>query len=318
MSAPQPQVVAVLYQGMNLFELGVVAEVFGSDRPDFDRPLFRLKFAQAEPGELKAVGGVKLRAHGGLSLLKQADIVVIPGWRGPGSVAPDPLVRGIRAAHRNGAKIVSICAGAFVLARTGLLDGKRATTHWRYAKEFQQQFPEVVLDPNVLYVDEGGVMTSAGSAAGIDASLHVVRQQYGSDVANTVARAMVTNPHRSGGQAQYISSPVPQRPDRSLAPVLDWARERIGEQVSVSQLARRASLSERTLLRRFEVEVGTTPKRWLQNERVGAARRLLESTESPLQAVAEAVGFATLTAFRAAFRQSVGIAPALYRQRFRA
>jgi AraC family transcriptional activator FtrA len=170
----------------------------------------------------------------------------------------------------------------------------------------------------VLYVDEGGVMTSAGSAAGIDASLHVVRQTYGSAVANTVARAMVTNPHRSGGQSQYISSPVPTRPDRSLAPVLDWARERIGKQVSVSQLASQASLSERTLLRRFEMEVGTTPKRWLQNERVSAAQRLLESTESPLQVVAESVGFATVTAFRAAFRQAVGIAPTLYRQQFRA
>ena len=161
MSAQQPLVVAVLYQGMNLFELGVVAEVFGSDRPDFGQPLFRLKFAQAEPGELHAVGGVKLRAHGGLALLKQAQIVVIPGWRGPRFVAPAPLVQGLVAAHANGARIVSICAGAFVLARTGLLDGKRATTHWRYVKEFEEQFPRVILDPNVLYVDEGGVMTSA-------------------------------------------------------------------------------------------------------------------------------------------------------------
>jgi AraC family transcriptional regulator, transcriptional activator FtrA len=317
MSPSRPSVVAVLYQDMHLFELGVAAEVFGGDRPDYGGPLFRLKFAQAEPGELRAAGGIRMRAHGGLALLKNADVVVIPGWRSPHADVPAPLLRALRGAHANGAKLVSICAGAFVLARTGLLDGKRATTHWRYADEFRVQFPQVALDPDVLYIDEGSVMTSAGSAAGIDASLHVVRQQFGADVANTVARAMVTSPHRSGGQAQYISGPVAVRAERSLAPVLDWARERLCEQISVSSLAQRAAMSERTLLRRFEAEVGESPKRWLQNERIGVARRLLESTGAPLQEVSEVVGFSTLTAFRSAFRQSVGVAPASYRQRFR-
>lgn len=318
MPAQPPLAVAILYRGMNLFELGVVAEVFGSNRPDFTQPLFKLRFAHAEGGELVTTGGMRIRAHGGLALLKRADIVLIPGWRDPRSPPPPALLKALVAAHRNGARILSICAGAFVLAATGLLDGKRATTHWRYAQEFRERFPAVVLDADVLYVDEGSLVTSAGSAAGIDACLHLVRQHHGADAANTVARAMVTNPHRSGGQAQYIGQPVAPRPGRSLAPVLDWARQHIGQSLTVTQLARKAAASERTLLRKFAAEVGTTPKRWLQNERVRAAQRLLESTEAPLQAVAQAVGFATVPALTAAFRQAVGVAPTVYRHRFKA
>lgn len=313
-----PRVVAVVYRGMNLFELGVVAEVFGSARPDFAQPLYRLRFARAEAGELEAAGGIRLRTDGGLALLRHADIVVIPGWRDPASPAPRKLIAALVHAHARGARIVSICAGAFVLAATGLLDGKRATTHWRYADSFRQRFPKVLLDPQVLYVDDGRVMTSAGSAAGIDACLHVVRQDHGVEVANKVARAMVTSPHRSGGQAQFVNQPVPTHAMRSLAPQLDWIRQHIGEPLTVSRIARQAAMSERTLLRRFAAEVGATPKAWLQHERVRAAQRLLESSALPLQAVAAAAGFATAETFRAAFRRTVGIAPSVYRDRFKA
>ncbi|MES2941021.1 MAG: helix-turn-helix domain-containing protein [Pseudomonadota bacterium] len=317
MSDAPPLVVAVLYRGMNLFELGVVAEVFGAARPDFPTPLFRLRFAQAEPGELQAESNLRLLAAGGLPLLRQADIVIVPGWRDPASAAPPPLLRALAAAHARGAKVVSICAGAFVLAAAGLLDGKRATTHWRYAQDFRRRFPAVALDPDVLYLDEDGVMTSAGSAAGIDACLQIVRAYYGVEVANTVARAMVTNPHRSGGQAQYIRQPFAERAGRSLAPLLEWARGHLAQPITVAVLAKRAAMSERTLLRKFLAEAGTTPKAWLQHERIRAAQGLLEGTDAPLERVAESVGFSTMAAFRSAFRQAAGVAPSHYRERFR-
>ena len=318
MSTSPPLVAAVVYEGMNLFELGVVAEVFGGERPDFEQPLFRLRLVRGEPGLLRAVGGLQLKTHGGLGVLRSADIVVIPGWRDPRSDVPRPLKSALVAAHARGARLVSVCAGSFVLAAAGLLDGRRATTHWRYADLFRERFPRVVFDPDVLYVEGDDLMTSAGSAAGIDACLQVVRRHYGADVANTVARAMVTSPHRNGGQAQYIAQPFPARAGRSLAPLLEWARQHLAEPITVATLAGRGAMSDRTLLRRFIAEVGVAPKAWLQNERIMAAQRLLESTAASHRSVAEAVGFATLAAFRKAFTQSTGISAAVYRERFRA
>ena len=317
MSAP-PRVVAVAYQDVNVFELGVVAEIFGASRPDFEAPLYRLRVAQAEPGELRAVGGLRIRADGGLRLLSQADIVIVPGWRDPGSPPPDALLRALRRAHARGAKLVSICAGAFVLGAAGLLDGKRATTHWRYAEAFQQQFPNVAFDPDVLYVDEGDVLTSAGSAAGIDAGLHLVRTHYGVEVANTVARAMVSNPHRSGGQAQFVSRPMPTHASRSLACVIEWTRGHIDRPLTVSDMAGHAAMSERTLLRRFVAEVGIAPKAWLLHERVRVAQQVLESSDASFEETAAASGFPNVETFRAAFRRVTGLAPSVYRDRFNA
>jgi len=311
-----PMVVAVVYQDMNVFELGVVAEIFGTPRPDFETPLYRLRVAQAEPGELRAVGGLRLRADGGLRLLGQADIVIVPGWRDHRSAPPEALLRALRRAHARGAKLVSICAGAFVLGAAGLLDGLRATTHWRYAQAFQKQFPRVRFDPDVLYVDEGSVLTSAGSAAGIDAGLHLVRTHYGAGVANAVARAMVSNPHRSGGQAQFVPRPVPIHASRPLAALLDWIRHNIDRPISVAALAGQAAMSERTLLRRFVAEVGMAPKAWLVHERVRLAQSLLEQAGSSLDRVAQASGFASPESFRAAFRRVAGVAPSVYRERF--
>jgi AraC family transcriptional activator FtrA len=313
----QPTVVAIVYQGMSMFELGIVAEVFGGTRPDFPKPLFKLKFAQAEPGALKTIGGLQLRAHGGLGLLRGADCVVVPGWRDAHEFPPPALLRALVRALAQGSHVISLCSGAFVLASAGILDNRRATTHWRYADLFRERFPQVHFDPDVLYVEDGKVMTSAGSAAGIDACLQVVRRQYGADVANTVARAMVTNPHRAGGQAQYVRRPMAIRPDRSLAPLLEWARSQLGNGMTVSALAKRAAVSDRTLLRKFVGEVGITPKAWLQQERISEAQRLLEATETPLEGISEAVGYSTIGAFRTAFRQTAGVAPATYRSNFR-
>jgi transcriptional regulator GlxA family with amidase domain len=212
---------------------------------------------------------------------------------------------------------MSICTGAFVLAATGLLNGKRATTHWLFADTFRKMFPDVRLDPNALYVDEGSVLTSAGSAAGVDACLHVVRQDYGTATANFIGRTMVSSPHRSGGQAQYISQPVPRCETRGLAKVMQWASEHISQPITVPQLAKRAATSERTLLRRFLAEVGMTPKVWLIQERIRRAQYLLESSDLPLEQVSSNCGFGSAEAFRTTFRQIAQVSPSVYRKAFR-
>jgi len=312
-----PLIVSVAYQGLSLFETGIVAEVFGLSRRGADRPLYRYRVAQAEPGELHTAGGLRMRADGGLRLLRDATMIVIPGWRNHLEPPPPPLIRALRDAHGRGARVMSICTGAFVLAATGLLNDKRATTHWLFAEAFRRMFPAVQLDPDVLYVDEGSVLTSAGSAAGVDACLHVVRQDYGTATANFIARTMVTSPHRSGGQAQYINQPVPRCEARGLAQVMQWASERTSKPITVPQLAERAAMSERTLLRRFLAEVGMTPKAWLTHERIRRAQYLLESSNLTLEQVSANCGFGSAEAFRAKFRQIARVTPSAYRRVFR-
>jgi AraC family transcriptional activator FtrA len=312
-----PLIVSVAYQGLSLFETGIVAEVFGLSRREAARPLYRFRVAQAEPGELRAAGGLRVRADGGLRLLRDAAMIVIPGWRNHLEPPPRPLVHALRDAHERGARVMSICTGAFVLAATGLLNDKRATTHWLFADTFRKMFPDVRLDPNVLYVDEGSVLTSAGSAAGVDACLHVVRQDYGTATANFIGRTMVSSPHRSGGQAQYISQPVPRCETRGLAKVMQWASEHISQPITVPQLAKRAATSERTLLRRFLAEVGMTPKVWLIQERIRRAQYLLESSDLSLDQVSSNCGFGSAEAFRASFRQIAQVTPSAYRRAFR-
>jgi AraC family transcriptional activator FtrA len=275
-----------------------------------------MRVAQAEPGDLRSAGGLRVRAHGGLRLLHDADLVVMPGWRNHAESPPPALLRALRAAHARGTRIMSICTGAFVLAAAGLLDGRSATTHWRFAGRLGEMYPRVKLAPDVLYVDEGDILTSAGSAAGIDACLHVVRQDYGAAVANTVARTMVSTPHRSGGQAQYIARPLPRHDTRGLSAVMQWARANLHRPLTVPELAGRAAMSERTFLRHFLSEAGNTPKNWLQQERIRAAQGLLESTRSSLDAVSAQCGFASLETFRSAFRKVCGVAPSEYRRNF--
>ena len=316
MSQTPPLVVAVAYDGLSLFEAGIVAEVFDLPRPEFAAPLYRLRVAQAEPGELRSAGGLRVRSDGGLRLLRGASLVIVPGWRNHRERPPAPLLRALRAVHARGARVMSICSGAFVLAAAGLLDGRRATTHWRYATAFREMYPQVMLDPDVLYVDEGDVITSAGSAAGIDACLHVVRRDYGEQAANTIARSMVSVPHRSGGQSQYVAHPLPRHDGRGLAPVMQWAREHLAESLTVPQLASRAAMSERSFLRRFRSEAGLTPKAWLLQEQVRAAQRLLETSGAALDAVCAHSGFTSVETFRAAFRKVSGVAPSEYRRNF--
>jgi AraC family transcriptional activator FtrA len=312
-----PLVVSIAFRGLSVFETGIAAEVFGAERPELPAPLYRFAVAQSEPGLLRTTGGLRMRADAGLDLLRHARWIVVPGWRDVYERPPKRLLDALVAAHARGSQLLSICSGAFVLAAAGLLDGRPATTHWRYVDIFRAQYPQVLLDPDVLYVDDGDIVTSAGSAAGIDACLHVVCKDYGTAIANLVARTMVSSPHRSGGQAQYIPAPVPSRCQAGLAQVLDWARNRLGQPLSIPQLADQAAMSERTFLRRFNEEVGMTPKAWLIQQRVFAAQRMLEASASPMDDIAVACGFGSPEAFRLAFRKASGVAPSVYRERFR-
>ena len=309
-------VVAVAYDGLCLFEFGIAAEVFGLDRPELDVAWYRFTVVAAGARPLRAEGGIVLAAPGDLSQIETAGTVVVPGWRDPGERPPGALLAALRRAHRNGARMVSICSGVFVLAAAGLLDGRRVTTHWRYAERLARAHPAVRVDPDVLYVDDGDVLTSAGSAAGIDLCLHIVRQDFGADVANRVARRLVVPPHRDGGQAQYVVAPVPVDGRASLAGVMDWARARLDQRLTVADLAREAAMAPRTFARRFRGETGTTPYRWLVEQRLHAAQRLLETGDDTVDRIARTTGFTDAMTLRHHFRAAFATTPTAYRRRF--
>ncbi|MBD8612125.1 transcriptional regulator FtrA [Pseudomonas putida] len=312
-----PGLVAILaYDGLCTFEFGIAIEIFALPRPEFDFAWYRHSIVAVDQGPLRATGGFMVSADAGYEALTEARTIVIPGWRSRDELPPHALLDALRQAHERGARLLSICSGVFVLAAAGLLDGKRATTHWRYCDELARRFPAIVVDPAVLYVDSGQVITSAGSAAGIDACLHLVEQDFGAHVSNTVARRLVMAPLRAGGQAQFIAAPVAQTPRHDLAAVLEWARERLGETLTVPQMATKALMSERTFLRRFNDATGMTPKAWLLHERMARARSLLEASTLDTEQVAQRCGFASAESFRVAFRKTVGLAPSFYRERF--
>jgi AraC family transcriptional activator FtrA len=312
-----PQVCVLAYDGLCTFEFGICVEVFGLPRPELERPWYRFRVVAVEPGPLRATGGIRIEADAGLKALGRADIILVPGWRGMDEPVPEPLIAALRRAHKRGARIASICSGVFVLAAAGLLDGKRATTHWRYAEALQRRFPAVTVEPDVLYVDEGGVLTSAGSAAGLDLCLHMVRRDYGAEIANQVAKRLVLPAHREGGQAQFIPRPVSARREASLAPLLDKVRTRLQEDWPVARLAMEAGMSPRTLLRRFRDATGESPGGWLTAERLAHARMLLEITALDMDGVAEACGFGSTESLRHHFRRAMGLSPSVYRGRFR-
>ena len=312
-----PLEVAVLaYDGLCTFEFGIAVEIFGLPRPEFDFPWYRQRIVALDEGPMRALGGVRVLADAGLEAMAKAGTVIVPGWRNRAEAPPAALVAALQGAHAEGARLLSICSGVFVLAATGLLDGQRATTHWRYAGELASRFPAIEVDAQVLYVEAGRVITSAGSAAGIDACLHLVTRDFGAQVANTVARRLVMSPQRGGGQAQFIPAPVAKAPRHDLAGLLDWARQRLDRSISVGELASRVAMSERTFLRRFSEATGMTPKAWLQHERMARARELLESSSDSIERIAEQCGFGTVESFRNAFRGAAGLAPSAYRERF--
>ncbi len=318
-NAPVGPLVAVLaYDGLCTFEFGVAYEVFGLPRPEMGRSWYQYSVCGIENGPMRAAGGLSIIPDSGLSALDEADLVIVPGWRGPGEAVPADLVTALRRAHERGARLASLCSGVFVLAATGLLNGRRATTHWRYIDRLKASHPSVSIEPDVLYVDEGSILTAAGSAAGIDLCLHIVRTDYGPDVANSVARRLVVPPHRDGGQAQFIERPVPRLHEGGrLSTLIDWMREHIDSDLTISRLAERVGMSARTFQRRFEETTGCSPGEWIVLERLSRARELLERQESvPLETIAELSGFGSLEALRHHFRSRLRTSPSAYRARF--
>jgi transcriptional regulator GlxA family with amidase domain len=268
------------------------------------------------PGSVPTSGGVPLHVEHGLDVLAQADTIVVPGLDPDPWPPPSAALDALRAAHERGARVASICTGAFVLAEAGLLDGRRATTHWRHAALLAERYPAVTVDPDVLYVDEGSVLTSAGVAAGIDLCLHLIRRDHGVEAANAVARHTVVPPHRAGGQAQYVARPVPPSDGGGLETTRAWALERLDQPLTVRALARHACCSERTFARRFLAETGTTPLRWLVERRIELARQLLEATDLPVELVAHRCGFGSGALLRQHFRRATSSTPTAYRQAF--
>jgi AraC family transcriptional activator FtrA len=309
-------VVALAYDRLALFELAIAVEVFGLPRPELSVPWYEFSVCSLDRGALRATGAIHIRADAGLRELERADTIIVPGWRDPRETPPPRLLAAIRRAHERGARVVSICSGVFVLAAAGLLDGKRATTHWRYTELLRARHPAVRIEPDVLYVEEGRIFTSAGSAAGIDLCLHLVRLDHGAEIANQVARRLVVPPHRDGGQAQFISSPMPAAAGGGLARALEWALAHLDRPLEVRELARAAALSPRTFARRFRAELGATPHHWLTRQRVLAAQRRLENARESIEEVAGAVGFGTAQTMRLHFRRILRTSPTSYRRRF--
>lgn len=315
--ADLPAVAVVALPNVVPFDLVLAGQIFGYRTPGGSPPYYRLLLCGLEPGFVTMAGGVPIGVPLGLEAVADAATVVVAGLDDVEAPVPEPAVAALRAAHARGARMVSICTGAFVLGEAGVLDGHRATTHWAYAERLARRFPKANVDPRVLYVDDRNVMTSAGMAAGIDLCLYIVRRDHGAEAANTIARRMVVAPHRDGGQAQYIEQPVPVTRDSSLQRIQAWALERLDESLTVEDLARAANTSPRNLTRRFNAELGTTPLKWLQRERVRLAQRLLEQTELPVQRIAERAGFGSAITLRRQFADTLGTTPAKYRGTFR-
>ncbi|POZ62714.1 helix-turn-helix domain-containing protein [Chromobacterium alticapitis] len=307
--------VAVLaFDGISPFHLSVPCMVLGELSPDADG----LKVCAARPGMLGTSAGFSLLVEHGLEALRQAEVIIVPSWLGPAHGADADLLQALREAHADGAQLVGLCLGACVLAEAGLLDGRRATTHWAYADEFARRYPAVRLDPDVLYVEDGQALTSAGTAAAIDCCLHMLRQRRGVEEANRVARRLVVAPHRQGGQAQFIEQPLPKAErDARLGGLLDWVRARLRDEHTLDSLAARMAMSRRTFSRHFHAMTGATLGEWLAEERLALSQRLLETGSLSIEQVAEQAGLGSAVSLRRLYRQRLGVSPAAWRQAFR-
>ena len=309
-------VVALAYDQLCTFEFGCTVELFALERPELGVDWYEFAVCAAEEGPIRAAGGITVAAPFTLDLLDRADTIVIPGWRDADELPPPALVEKIRAAYERGARLCTICSGVFILAEAGILSGKRATTHWRYAERLAQRYPDVRVEADALYVDEGQLITSAGSAAGLDMLLHLVRRDFGAKVGNLVAQRLVIAPHREGGQAQFVPRPMAHDEAGRLSKLMDWLRANPAEPHTVASMAQRALMSPRTLQRQFLEATGLGPVNWLIRERVAIAKELLESPDTPLAQVAERAGFGSEESLRHHFRRVVSTSPGAYRKRF--
>jgi transcriptional regulator GlxA family with amidase domain len=314
---PFRSVAAYVPDGTGAFGLGIISELFGFDRTDRGQPGFDFAICTDRPGPVRTDTGLTVHVEHGLDRLAGADLVVAMSWFDFRRRPSEEALAAIRKAYDNGAIVAGHCTGAFVLACTGLLDGRRATTHWRWAGELAAMFPAVRFEPEVLYVDEGQVLTSAGATAGIDLGLYLLRREYGAAVANAVARDLVMPPHRDGGQAQYVAAPVPEDcDDERLSDVIGWARANLDQPLSVEQLAARALMSPRSFARHFKAATGSTPHAWLLGQRLHRAEELLETADLSVEEVARRVGFGTAAALREQFVRRRGVPPRDYRRAF--
>jgi len=315
-----PHLVAIVaYDRLCTFEFGCAVELFALQRPELGVEWYQHAVCAIEPGPLRAMGGVRVEAPHGLATLRRAHTIIVPGWRDADETPPPALLKALRAAHQRGARVASICSGVFVLAHAGLLAGRRATTHWRYAERLAQRFPDIEVDHSALYIDQGQVITSAGSAAGLDMLLHLVRQDYGTKVANSVAQRLVMAPHREGGQAQFVPRPMPTRDASPVARLMDWLRENPRADHSLEAMASQVHMSVRTLQRQFKQATGLSPGEWLTRERISVAKELLESnSELGMERVAELAGFGSPESLRRHFRLQGLPAPTTFRRQFAA
>ena len=312
---PRHTVAVVAFDQISPFHLSVPCVVFGDRHPGL--PSFDLRVCAAEEGLLRTSAGFRIAVDHGLEALQSAQTVIVPSWRDPQERPPQPLLDALVAAHGRGVQLVGLCLGAFVLAEAGLLEGRVATTHWAWAEQFAARYPGVRLDADVLYVEDDSLLTSAGTTAGIDCCLHLLRTQYGSEIANAVARRLVMPPHRQGGQAQYVEQPLPATArDSRLAGLLDWVRANLQQSHSLDSLAEKALMSRRTFTRHFRLLTGTTVGEWLLAERLALCQRLLETTDQPIEQVAMLAGFGSPASLRHHFGQAFGVSPKAWRQAF--
>lgn len=313
------RVVVLVLGHVTTFELGVACEVFATERPELQVPWwYSLEVCTDAPGELPALGGFGVRVERGLEALRDADTVIVPAPLDIDGDTPPEVVAALRDAAGRGARMVSICSGAFVLAAAGLLDGRRVSTHWLYAERLAKRYPQLDVDADKLFVDDGDVFTSAGTAAGIDLCLHLIRCDHGAEIAGRVARRMVVAPHREGGQSQFVEVPVaPLRGDDSIGQVIEWALGSLDRPIAITDMAARSYMSPRTFTRRFTAAMGVSPGRWLLNQRIHASLPLLERGDEPIEHVGARVGIPTPAAFRRYFARSMGVSPSAYRRNFR-
>jgi len=311
-------VAVIAFDRMSLFHLSVPCAVFGEDRQARGVPKFTVLVCAAEKGLLRTTAGFSIKPRYSLKALTQARTIIVPSWRDPLEPPPEPLLSALRRAHSRGARIVGLCLGSFVLAAAGLLEDRPATTHWAWSDALSKRYPRIRMQPDVLYVDDGDIVTSAGTAAGIDCCLHLLRSQCGAEIANTVARSMVVPPHRQGGQAQYIEDPIRVKAtDDRLADLLDTVCHTLDAPHSLDTLAARARMSRRTLTRRFQKMTGTTVGNWLLARRLGFAQRLLETTDHSIENIASQAGFRSVSSLRHHFNALLKTSPSAYRRAFR-
>jgi len=310
-------VAVIAFEDISPFHLSVPCMVFGDDLARLGVPRYRLLICAERAGLIATMSGFKIEVGHDLSVLAQADTVIMPAWTDPEAAASPALLQALRAAHARGARIAGLCLGTFVLAEAGLLDGRTAATHWVWGDDFERRYPKVKLDRKSLYIDDGDILTSAGTAAAIDCCLHLLRRDHGAEVANRVARRMVVAPHRHGGQAQYIEQPLPERSGSDkLSATLDWAIENLRQPLSLDLLAEKSGMSRRTFTRRFKAKTGATVSEWLLNHRLAAAQRLLETGRLAVDRIAEDVGFGSSVSFRQHFTHAFAISPSAYRKQF--